>query len=81
MKYAFKNLTFTHGGKDHLASGEASYSVFDTLDEFDVSFDDVYLIEVLSPKGWVKKDELQDYKDSVLTHLNRDENIHRALAI
>lgn len=81
MKYAFKNLTFTHGGKDHLASGEAIYSVFDAMDEFDASFDDVYLVEVLAPSGWVRQEKLQDYKDSVLEHLNRDENLLRSLAI
>lgn len=81
MNHSFKNLNFIHGGKDHLASGVATYTVYDSIDEFDASFDDVYLIEVLSPKGWVKKEELKDYKDSVLAAMNRNENLIRSLAI
>lgn len=79
MTLKFNNYTFVHGGKEHLASGEAAYSVIDNLDEQEAFVDDVYLIEVLSPYGWVKKENIADYKDSVLTSLNRDENFLRSL--
>lgn len=79
MTLKFNNYTFVHGGKEHLASGEAVYSVVDNYDEQEAFVDDVYLIEVLSPYGWVKKEQVADFKDSVLTSLNRDENFLRSL--
>ena len=80
MTLKFNNYTFTHGGKQHLVSGEAVYSVMDNFDEQEALIDDVVLFEVISPYGFVKKENLPDYKDSVLTCLNRDENFLRSLA-
>ncbi len=79
MKLKFNNYTFTHGGRDHLASGEAAYHIEQDYDEQDAVIDDVALVEVMSPNGWVKKDDLHYYKDSVIVSLNRDENFLRSL--
>lgn len=81
MIHKFNNYTFVYGSKDHLASGVANYSTFDNLDEYEVSFDSVALVEVLSPTGWVKKEHLKDYEESVLIAFNRDENLLRKLSI
>lgn len=82
MTHRFNNVTFVHDGKQHLASGIATYSVEDGAysDEQEASFDEVLLTEVLSPKGWVEKDKLAAFNDSVLVALNNDENLLRSLA-
>lgn len=79
MKLKFNNYTFVHGGREHLASGEASYHVEQDLEEQDAIIDDVALFEVMSPIGWVKKEDMSYYKDSVISSLNRDENFLRSL--
>ena len=82
MTYKFNNFTFVHGGKEHLASGEAVYTLIDGFeDDQEASFDDVSLFEVTSPYGFVRKEHLPDFKDSVLTSLNRNENLTRSLAL
>jgi len=83
MTHRFNNVTFVHDGKEHLASGIATYSIEDGAfsDEYEASVDDVLLTEVLSPKGWVDKDKLAAFNDSVLVALNNDENLLRSLAI
>lgn len=82
MTYKFNNYTFVHGGKEHLASGEAVYSLIDGAeDEYEVSFDDVSLVEVISPYGIVRKEHVPDFRESVLTSLNRNDNLVRSLAL
>jgi len=80
MKYTFNNYTFVHGGKEHLASGSAVYSKIEGAeDEYEASFDDVALVEVISPYGFVRKEQLPDFRDSVLQSLNRNDNLIRSL--
>lgn len=82
MTYKFNNYTFIHGGKQHLASGEATYQLVDRMeDEAEASFEDVTLFEVISPYGFVRKEQLADFKDSVWTSLNRNETLCRSLVI
>lgn len=79
MKLKFNNYTFVHGGRDHLASGEAAYHIEEDFDEQEAVIDDVFLVEVMSPNGWVKAAEFHYYKDSVIEAFNRDENFIRSL--
>ena len=80
MIYKFNNLNFKHQGKDYLASGSALYSIDDYgEDEKEAGFDDVNITEVIGVKG-IAPDKEQ-FKDSVIITLNRDDRLCRMLAL
>lgn len=80
MIYKFNNLHFKHDGRDYLASGKATYTIDEYgEDEREAGFDDIALDEVLGSKG--KVESIDQFKDSVLITLNRDERLCRMLAL
>jgi hypothetical protein len=80
MIYKFNNLNFKHEGRDYLASGSATYTVEDYgHDEKEAGFDDVSVSEVLGAKG--KIPDPNQFKDSIIITLNRDERLCRMLAL
>lgn len=80
MIYKFANLHFTHNGKQYLASGKATYTVDDFGDdEKEAGFDDASLDEVIGSSG--KIESLDEFKDSVVITLNRNETLCRMLAL